>query len=89
MLRSLPARYIEYFLSTGKEGQFESEYRKKTPELVREFIENLLPIAIPTRYVVMKPLNEVADHEIAEAAIVVFLVNADQLSALATLANFD
>ncbi len=81
--------HIEYFLSTGKEGQFEGEYRKKTPELVREFIENLPTIAIPTRYVVMKPLNEVSDHEIAETAIVVFLVNADQLSALATLANFD
>jgi uncharacterized protein (DUF169 family) len=27
--------HIEYFLSTGKEGEFEGEYRKKTPELVR------------------------------------------------------
>jgi uncharacterized protein (DUF169 family) len=81
--------YIEYFLSTGKTGQFEGEYRKKTPELVRKFIENLPAVAIPTRYVVMKPLNEVEDYEIAETAIVVFLVNADQLSALATLANFD
>jgi hypothetical protein len=44
---------------------------------------------LPTRYVVMKPLAEVIDDEIDETAIVVFVVNADQLSALATLANFD
>jgi len=81
--------YIDYFLSTGKAGQFEGEYRKKTPELVREFIKNLPPIALPTRYVVMKPLAEVIEDEIDETAIVVFVVNADQLSALATLANFD
>jgi len=81
--------YIDYFLSTGKAGQFEGEYRKKTPELVREFVKNLPPIMLPTRYVVMKPLAEVIDDEIDETAIVVFVVNADQLSALATLANFD
>ncbi|HYA33479.1 MAG TPA: DUF169 domain-containing protein [Candidatus Bathyarchaeia archaeon] len=81
--------YIEYFLSTGKEGQFEGEYRKKTPELVREFIANLPEITLPTRYVVMKPLSAVIDGELAEVAIVVFVANADQLSALATLANFD
>lgn len=81
--------YIDYFLSTGKEGKFEGEYRKKTPELVRQFIKNLPDITFPTRYVVMKPLDKVTDNEIDETAIVVFVVNADQLSALATLANFD
>lgn len=81
--------WIDYFLSTGKEGKFEGEYRKKTPELVRQFIKSLPDIALPTRYVVMKPLDEVTGNEIDEMAIVVFVVNADQLSALATLANFD
>jgi uncharacterized protein (DUF169 family) len=81
--------YIDYFLSTGKEGKFEGEYRKKTPELVRQFMKSRPDIALPTRYVVMKPLDEVTDNEIDEMAIVVFVVNADQLSALATLANFD
>ncbi len=81
--------YIEYFLSSGKEGEIEGEYRKKTPELVREFIRNIPDISVSTRYVVMKPLGEVTDEEIAEVAIVVFMANPDQLSALATLANFD
>ena len=81
--------WIDFFLSTGKEGKFEGEYRKKTPELVRQFIKSLPDIALPTRYVVMKPLDEVTGNEIDEMAIVVFVVNADQLSALATLANFD
>lgn len=81
--------WIDYFLSTGKEGKFEGEYRKKTPELVRQFIKSLPDIALPTRYVVMKPLDEITGNEIDEMAIVVFVVNADQLSALATLANFD
>jgi hypothetical protein len=56
---------------------------------VRQFIKNLPDITLPTRYVVMKPLDKVTDNEIDETAIVVFVVNADQLSALATLANFD
>jgi hypothetical protein len=37
----------------------------------------------------MKPLGEVTDEEIDEVAIVVFMANPGQLSALATLANFD
>lgn len=57
--------------------------------MVGEFIKNLPPIILPTRYVVMKPLAEVSDDEIDESSIVIFVVNADQLSALATLANFD
>ena len=38
-------------------------------------------------YVIMKPLNELKENETPE--IVIFLVNADQLSGLATLANYD
>lgn len=38
-------------------------------------------------YVVLKPLSELRETDTPE--IVIFLVNADQLSGLATLANFD
>jgi len=89
VLWHVPVGHIEYFLSTGKEGEFEGEYRKKTPELMREYIMGIPDISVPTRYVVMKPLGEVTDEEVDEIAIVVFMVNPDQLSALATLANFD
>ena len=81
--------WIDYFIATGKEGEFEGEYRKKTPELVREFIKSVPDISVRTRYMVMKPLDEVADEEVDKVAIVFFIVNPDQLSALATLANFD
>ena len=81
--------YIEYFLSSGKEDEIEGEYRKKTPELVREYMRNLPDIHLPARYVVMKPLEKVTDEETDKVEVVVFLVNSDQLSALATLANFD
>jgi len=81
--------YIEYFLSSGKQGEIEGEYRKKTPELAREYLQSLPEVNLRARYVVMTPLEKVADEAASEVALVIFLVNPDQLSALATLANFD
>ncbi|MGZ4944508.1 MAG: DUF169 domain-containing protein [Halobacteriota archaeon] len=81
--------YIEYFLSSGKEGEIEGEYRKKTPELARQYLQSLPEVDTHTRYVVMTPLEQVADDAVSEVALVIFLANPDQLSALATLANFD
>ncbi len=81
--------YIEYFLSSGKEGEIEGEYRKKTPELARAYLQSLPDVGMQARYVVMTPLERVADDAASEVAVVIFLVNPDQLSALATLANFD
>ncbi len=79
--------FIEYFLSTGGVGDRESEHYKKNPDYAREFIKNIPDVPVPTRYVVFKPLGELAADEIPEA--VVFLVNPDQLSGLVTLANYD
>jgi len=59
----------------------------KTPEAVRRFVDALPMIEVPTRYVVLKPLSQVAGSERPE--VVIFLVDPDRLSALVVLANYD
>ena len=79
--------FIEYFLSTGGADGREGEFYKKCPAYAAAFIRDFPAFKTPSRYVVMKPLQEVATGE--TPVVVVFLVNPDQLSALVTLANFD
>jgi len=78
--------YIENFLSTGTPDK-EGEFYKKTPELACQFIQSLPDITVPTKYVVLKPLENMTDEE--EPKSVIFLVNPDQLSGLVFLANYD
>ncbi|WP_029543697.1 DUF169 domain-containing protein [Selenomonas sp. AB3002] len=78
--------WIEYFLSTGNENIANSEHYKKTPELARVFTDTI-PRVSPKECLVFKPLDMVSDDERPEC--VIFLVNADQLSGLVTLANYD
>lgn len=61
---------------------------RKTPELVKAFVEELPIVDIPARYVVFKPLARV-DPEKETPVSVTFFVNADQLSALVILAHYD
>lgn len=77
---------IEYFLSTGEIGPKEGEFYKKDPALAREYIINL-PTIQSKKYLIFKPLSKLTEKETPDA--IVFLVNADQLSALVTLANYD
>lgn len=93
---------IEHFLSTGNPDFCNTEAGRKiaeqnpdvlkgeryikTPELARKFTEALPTQVIPTKYVVFKPLELVAEDE--KPVSVVFLVNPDQLSALVFLANY-
>jgi len=78
--------FIEHFLSTGQEGGRPGERYKETPELAAEYVTNM-PSVEPKEYLVLKPLEQLQPEE--QPDHIVFLVNADQLSALVTLANFD
>jgi uncharacterized protein (DUF169 family) len=77
---------MEHFLAHGRAGERGERY-VKTPEYARAFLEDLPEINVTTKYVVLKPLPMVTADDDAKALI--FLVNADQLSALVTLANYD
>ena len=84
--------YIERFLSDG-EGlkvngvQVEGERYKASAELALNFMRWQVVPEGQKEFVVMKPLSEVTEADSPEA--VIFLVNADRLSGLVTLANFD
>lgn len=58
----------------------------KSPELVKAFIRCLPMTEVPTEFVVLKPLKEVADGEKPE--VILFLGDMDQISALTILANY-
>lgn len=77
---------IEYFLSVGGNGSKPGEFYKQSPELARNYIQQM-PDIETDEYVILKPLSELKKNDMPE--VVIFLVNADQLSGLATLANYD
>jgi uncharacterized protein (DUF169 family) len=59
----------------------------KSPELAKVFVDSMPIIDIAERYVVFKPLRSVEENK-EQPKVVIFPVNADQLSALVSLANY-
>ncbi len=70
---------VEYFLK--------GEGYKKSPNMVGKYLENLPTMDVPSKYVVFKPLRDLAEGE--EPVVISFVANPDQLSALITLVNYD
>lgn len=79
--------WIEKFLSDGEGLEREGERYKKTEALALEFIQTT-PFIKTDKYLVFKPLSQVGEND-PQPEAVVFMVEPDRLSALATLANFD
>ena len=84
-------RIADEIRSTGRKAAAErflhGEGFVKSPELAKKFVAELPMTDIPARYVVFKPLAEV-NRDRETPIIVVFAVNADQLSALVSIANY-
>jgi len=60
---------------------------RRDPAAVQRFIDALPMMEVPTKYVVLKPLSELKEDE--EPISITFLADADQLSAMVILANYE
>ena len=78
---------FEYFLSCGIPGKLEGERYKKTPDLVREFMQHQTPFNAPAKYIIFKRWDCLEKGE--EPQVIVFFAPPDVLSGLFTLASFD
>jgi uncharacterized protein (DUF169 family) len=79
---------FEYFLSCGIPGRLEGERYKKTPEMVREYMENHAPaLKVPGKYIVFKRWDKLDKADDPE--IVICFARPDALAGLFTLASFD
>jgi hypothetical protein len=78
---------FEFFLSCGIPGEMEGERYKKSPELVRTYLESHPAFQAPGRFLVLKRWDKLAGNDRPFA--VIFFASADVLSGLFTLANYD
>ncbi len=78
---------FEYFLSCGIPGKLEGERYKKTPELVREYVNRARRFEAPKHFLVCKRWDVLTESDDPE--VVSFFAPPDVLSGLFTLANFD
>jgi uncharacterized protein (DUF169 family) len=78
---------FEYFLSCGIPGKMEGERYKKSPELVKEIVENWPDFKAPAPLIIFKRWDKLEKEDKPE--VIIFFAQADVLSGLFTLANFD
>ncbi|MGD9209393.1 MAG: DUF169 domain-containing protein [Desulfobacteraceae bacterium] len=89
---------VDFLLSTGNKeiaaqmgrggsAMAEGERLYKSPELVRTWIDSLPMTDVPTEYVVFRPWEQVSEEDKPE--LIVFFTNADQLSALVVMMDYD
>ncbi len=78
---------FEYFLSCGIPGKLEGERYKKTPEMVKEAVKRSPKFKAPKQFIVFKRWDMLEESDNPE--VVVFFAQADVLSGLFTLTNFD
>lgn len=80
-------RGFEYFLSYGIPGRLEGERYCKSPELVKEIMENAPAFKAPGRFIVFKRWDKLEESDSPE--VVIFYAKSDVLSGLFILARFD
>ena len=78
---------FEYFLSCGIPDKLEGERYKKTPELVKEWMEKVPKFEAPKKFIVFKRWDKLQESD--EPDVIIFFAPPDVLSGLFTLANFD
>jgi hypothetical protein len=85
--RQLPGQIGSLFRKESLVSFIHGEGYLKNAERARAFVAALPMLDIPARYVVFKPLSQVADGDRPE--VIIFLVDPDRLAALVVLANYD
>ena len=78
---------FEYFLSCGIPGQLEGERYSKSPELVKEIMQNMPEFKAPGRFIVFKRWDKLENQD--EPEVVNFFAEPDVLAGLFTLYRFD
>jgi uncharacterized protein (DUF169 family) len=79
---------FEYFLSCGIPGKMEGERYKKSPEMVKEYMQKHAPVTkAPGRFIVFKRWDMLDKADRPD--VVVFYAEPDVLAGLFTLASFD